>query len=224
MEDINALVQIDLSSLFISVFVILVGMKAFVSALEWAAAKLGLETKWVREKREQKELLLKTAQNLSELQKKRTEDVEQSIAYDKRIQDELSAFMSEMKQSVAETQAEIKQFAENRVSDRKQSFQIQKELTDAIKAVADGEKERDRQIEALLCGSKELLGAEIDKRYREYVALDGIPESDVDEFDDIFAAYKKLNGNHRRDTKYSYVKNHLYVIPVETKLVINKED
>ncbi|MCI8661520.1 MAG: hypothetical protein HFG54_14965 [Lachnospiraceae bacterium] len=70
-----------------------------------------------------------------------------------------------------------------------------------------------------MCGSKELLGAEIDKRYREYIALNGIPESEVSEFDDIFNAYKGLMGNHTRDTKYNYVKNHLTIIPVETKLV-----
>lgn len=73
-----------------------------------------------------------------------------------------------------------------------------------------------------MCGNKELLGAEIDRRYREYISLDGIPESEVDEFNDIYSAYKRLNGNHRRDAKYNYVKDHLSVIPVETTLVVKE--
>ena len=228
MEAINALQDINYAYLFFGFVTILVAWKAFASLWESTIGKLiknlGIETKSMREKREEHELLIQTSKNLSELQAKHQIDVEQSVAHDQKIQNELSAFMSEMKESISQTQSEIKQFAESRIHDREQSFQIQKELTDAIKTVTNGERDRDEQIEALMCGNKELLGAEIDKRYREYVALDGIPESDVDEFDDIFAAYKKLNGNHRRDTKYNYVKNHLRVIPVETKLVINKEE
>ena len=36
-----------------------------------------------------------------------------------------------------------------------------------------------------------------------------------------YTAYKDLGGNHSRDTKYFYVKNHLSVIPVKTKLVMD---
>lgn len=146
MEEIHALTTIDLDSVFVSVFIILLSFKAVVSVLEWTIHKLGLETKWMRKKREEHNLIIQTSQNLAALQ---------------------------------------------------------------------------QQIHALLRGNKELLGAEIDKRYRQYIALDGIPESDVEEFDDIYTAYKDLGGNHSRDTKYFYVKNHLSVIPVKTKLVMD---
>lgn len=86
------------------------------------------------------------------------------------------------------------------------------------------EASRDKQIEALMCGNKELLGDTIDQRYSKYISLGGIPENEVAEFDDIYIAYKGLNGNHTRDTKYQYVKNHLPVIPVETKLVIKGDN
>lgn len=223
MDAIKELMQMDFSSVFISVFIILLGVKATVSIFEWVTDKLGLETKWMRKRREEHELLIQTSQNLVALREKHNHDVEESDAHDEDIKKALSAFIYEIKTSILETQSELKQFAENRIHDRKQSIQIQKELTDSIKSVSDSEKERGKQIEALMRGSKELLGAEIDKRYREYISLDGIPESEVDEFNDIFAAYKGLNGNHSRDEKYNYVKNHLRVIPVETKLINNKE-
>lgn len=228
MEQINALQDINYAYLFFGFITILAAWKAFVSLWESTIGKLiknlGIETKSMREKREEHELLIQTSRNLSELQSKHQTDVEQSIAHDKNIQNELSEFMNEMREYISQTQSDIKQFADNRVHDREQSFQIQEEWTDIIKTITEGEQERDKQIEALMCGNKELLGAEIDRRYREYIALHGVPESEVDEFEDIYKAYKRLNGNHRRDAKYEYVKNHLQIIPVETKLIIKKEE
>lgn len=197
MEEIRALTTVDFQSLVLSVFAILVGIKTMVTLFEWLFHKLGIETKWMRQKREEHELLIQTAKNLSSLQEKHEEDVKQSIIHDRKIKEELSSFIDEMKETMGETQQGIRQFAEmGRI--------------------------RDEQIKALICGNKELLGSEIDKRYRQYIALGGIPESDVDEFDDIYTAYKDLGGNHSRDTKYFYVKDHLEVIPVKTKLIMKE--
>lgn len=197
MEEIRALTTVDFQSLVLSVFAILVGIKTMVTLFEWLFHKLGIETKWMRQKREEHELLIQTAKNLSVLQEKHEEDVKQSIIHDRKIKEELSSFIDEMKETMGETQHGIRQFAEmGRI--------------------------RDEQIKALICGNKELLGSEIDKRYRQYIALGGIPESDVDEFDDIYTAYKDLGGNHSRDTKYFYVKDHLEVIPVKTKLIMKE--
>lgn len=184
MDEITVLTEINFASLFLQICSVVISLKVIVSAFEWLINRIGLETRTMREKREEHELLIQTNQNLSALQKKHEEDLRLSS-------EQLSVFMGEIR--------------------------------DSIKRFADGEKDKSGQIEALMCGSKELLGAEIDKRYREYVALGGIPESDVDEFDDIHTAYNRLNGNHRRDTKYYYVKDHLPVIPVETKLITNHQ-
>lgn len=222
MDEIIALTNINYSSLFVSIITILIGLKVAVSIFEWFFNKLGIETKWMREKRQDRELLLKTSERLMKLHERHERDALQSDKHDEDIRQDLSEFMNEMRVSIKQTQEEIKQFYENRKNDRQQSLKIQQELTDAIKSINDGEKNRDKQIEALMCGNKELLGAEIDKRYRQYITLDGIPESEWDEFNDIYASYKALNGNHGRDGKYDYVKNHLRVIPVETKLINNQ--
>ena len=216
MGDITPVLTIDYKSLIISIYTVMIGLKVAITSFEWFMNKFGIETKWMREKREKNDLLIKTAQELELLQQKHTIDINQSNEY-------LIKFIDEMRDSVLKTQNEIKLFSENRVNDRKQSLQIQKELTESIMSISRNENERTQQIEALMRGSKELLGAEIDKRYRDYISLDGIPESDVSEFDDIFIAYKGLNGNHSRDLKYNYVKNHLKVIPVEQRLMVNRE-
>lgn len=216
MDAIETLREIDIISWIIIGFMILSAFVAGYEIIGKFSEIIGKPLKWVKNKNKDHELLMQTSQNLAQLQLKHELDFKQS-------NEQLTLFMDEIKNSLIATQNDMKQFAENRIRDREQSYKIQRELTDSIKVIADGEKDRNKQIEALMCGSKELLGAEIDARYARYISLDGIPESDVDEFDDIYKTYKGLLGNHKRDTKYNYVKNHLHVIPVETKLIINKE-
>lgn len=68
MNEIIELTKIPFSSVLVSVFVVLTGIKTIVSLLEWAAKKLGLETKWMRSKREEHELLIRTSKALNALQ------------------------------------------------------------------------------------------------------------------------------------------------------------
>lgn len=212
MDAITNLTQVDFYYTFKQVIIILLAVKALLTLYEYFMTKFGLETKKMRQRREDHELLIKVSENLVELQNRHTED-------ERTFRKDLTDYMNESREDRKALHEEMSKFTENRIHDRQQSFEIQRELTDSMKRFADGQEERDRQIDALMCGSKELLGSTIDTLYSKYVALEGIPESEVDEFDDIFMAYKKLNGNHRRDTKYNYVKQHLPVIPVETKLI-----
>lgn len=85
MEEIIELTKINFSSVFIAVFVILIGVKTITSIFEWIIDKLGLETKWMRHKREEHELLIQTSQNLTTLQEKHKEDVERSDRRDEEI-------------------------------------------------------------------------------------------------------------------------------------------
>ena len=178
--------------------------------------RFGIETKAARARREDKELLHQTAQNLAKLQERHTED-------ERTFRKNLDDYMQESRKDRKAIHDEMKQFSQNRIDDRKQSFQIQKDLSDSIKGLAKNQEERDkqidRQISALMEGSKELLGDTIDQRYNKYIALKGIPQNEVDEFDAIYAAYRGLKGNHGRQTKYEYVKEHLPVLPVKTEII-----
>lgn len=75
MNEIVELTKINFSYLFIVVFVILIGVKMIVSLFEWVIDKLGLETKWMRKKREEYELLIQTSQNLTALQEQYNHDI-----------------------------------------------------------------------------------------------------------------------------------------------------
>ena len=91
MEEIRALTTIDFYYLFISVFMMLIGIKAIVCLFEWVVQKFGIETKWMRKRREEHDLLIQTSKNLASLQSKHNEDVKQSIIHDKKIKDEKTA-------------------------------------------------------------------------------------------------------------------------------------
>lgn len=223
MEAIQKLTQINFVYVFISVFVILIGVKAIVSLFEWIIEKLGLETKWMRKKREEHELLIQTSQNLAALQAQHSHDVEESDAHDEDIKKELSNFMSEIKTSISDTQLGIKQFAENRVNDRQQSLEIQKELTESIKSIVEYNSTKDKQIDNLMVAQREVLADKINDKYKYYISIKGIPEDEVDEFTNLHAAYKGVGGNHSGDAKFEYCMNHLPVIPVETKLIMKND-
>jgi len=102
METIEELIKIDYPTLFIQVFVILVGIKAIVSIFEWFVGKFGLETKGMRKRREEHELLIQTSQNLAILQKHHDEDVKQSIRHDEIIKKDIVSLTNTVN-GIAET-------------------------------------------------------------------------------------------------------------------------
>lgn len=91
MDAIKALFDIDFTYIFISVFIILIGIKTIISIFEWFIDKLGLETKYMRKRCEEHELLIQTSQNLTSLQKKHDESVRQSIRHDEMIKSDISS-------------------------------------------------------------------------------------------------------------------------------------
>lgn len=90
MNTIQELFNINFSYVFVSVFAILIGIKAIVSLFEWFIEKLGLETKGIKRRREERELLKKTSDNLTALQNQQIEDRQVSNQHDKIIKQDLS--------------------------------------------------------------------------------------------------------------------------------------
>lgn len=85
MTEIIELTKINFSSVFIAVFVILIGVKTIVSLFEWTIDKFGLETRWMRKQREEHNLLIQTSQGLMELQAHHKKDIERSDRRDEEI-------------------------------------------------------------------------------------------------------------------------------------------
>lgn len=219
MNEVEALSNIDYPALFVAVFSILVGLKAVVSIFEGTFGKLGLETKWMRKKREEHELLIQTSQSLSDLQQKQDKAERQSDAQDELISKNFTVFMDEVKTLISETQSEIQKFYENRIHDREQSRKIQKDLTDSIKSIVERNTIKDQQMDNLMAAQREVLADKINEKYKYYISIKGIPEDEIEEFTNLHTAYKAIGGNHSGDAKYEYCINHLPVLPVKTKLI-----
>ena len=222
MDEMQTFLDLDLKIVALGIVGLLAIFVFILSKLDFIKKFFGIKTKADIGR----ELLEQTSRGLSELQKQHTNDmkefrdkqnenVRQSIEHDERIRSDLLSFMTEMRDVVDSLTQQMNQYSENRIHDREQSREIQRQLNERS-------DDRDKKIEALMLGNMELLGDKIDQRFSRYVALDGIPENEVEEFDGIFAAYKALNGNHKREEKYKYVKNHMKVIPVESKLKIDE--
>lgn len=89
MNEITELLRIDYLSLFPAAFAILAGTKAALSLLEWLVEKLGLETKWMRQRREEHELLIRTSRNLTALQAQHEHDMQKSDRRDAEISSDI---------------------------------------------------------------------------------------------------------------------------------------
>ncbi len=114
MNEILELTKIDFSSVFLSVFVILIGAKMTVSLLEWVIGKLGLETKWIRKRREEHELLMQTAHNLSVLQERHVRDMERSDKRDEEIANDIKKLTRMfVEKEIDDMRWEINNFATN---------------------------------------------------------------------------------------------------------------
>ena len=219
MDAIENLFNIEWQVVILGVVAALFAFKAIVEIFKWLLFDfLGIETKVMRMKREEHELLLKTANDLKDLSARHLEDVNQSIKHDEKIQENLDSCINEIRESLEKTQDAITQFAENRVHDREQSFAIQKELTTSIAKLAESDSSRDEQINNIMWAQKESLADKINQKYKHYIAINGIPEDEVDEFVSLHQAYNGVGGNHHGDAKFNYCMEHLPIIPVEVKL------
>ena len=89
MDTIRQLTELDYKTLIIGITVVAGSFKMICNFCSWVVSYSGFETKKMRQKREDHELLIATAKNLELLQSKQNEDVRQSIVHDKRIKDDI---------------------------------------------------------------------------------------------------------------------------------------
>lgn len=114
MEAITEFTKIDFTYFFFSALVILIGIKFIVSVFEWFIGKLGLETKWMRKRREEHDLLIKTSQNLITLQEQHEKDVERSDRRDEEISNDIKNLIRMfVDKEIDDMRWEINNFATN---------------------------------------------------------------------------------------------------------------
>lgn len=152
-KEINQLIQladIDWWYVIVALLLFLFFVKAVWSLLDWLLfEKLGIETKKMKQRREEREqlkatteLAKTTAENLAKLQKRHTKDEEE-------FRNNLNNYIEESRKDRKALHDEMTRFTNNRLHDREQSLEIQKELKDSIKTLTDCQKDRDEKINNL---------------------------------------------------------------------------
>lgn len=145
MNLIQQLFEIDWKAFGITIFVVLLGLQTCIKLMQWFLFDLlGIETKAMREKKQEHELLLTTADELKKLSEKHEKDInsfldsrvhdrEQSLSIQKELtvsQERISKSINSLSDKLAEMQENTnKRFKEN---DEKQNKRVQAELKDKI--------------------------------------------------------------------------------------------
>ena len=200
LDYIKEMIQLDFSHVFTSIFVIMAGIIAVWQIIGKFFEIIGKPLKWYTNRNKDHEELRKLIQEVHNHEKNND-----------KVEKTFQNFMNEMKK-------EMQKYNDNRIHDRQQSFDIQKQLTDSIGKMSNSAKENKVLIDALLVAQKEMMAEKINEKYKHYIAIDGIPEDEKDEFISLHDAYKGVGGNHHGDEKFDYCMKHLKVIPVERKL------
>lgn len=218
MEAIKEMLEIDFSALLITIITVILGLKAMASSFEWIIDKLGLETKWMREKRERSDLINKTAENLLALQKQHEKDISNSIKHDDKIEKKLDEFIDEMKTIIEGTDQKIDTFTQNRIKDREQSFKIQKELTDAQNRLSEAQnelsglisnidkkidkmkKDTDTRFQTNEAKNNSRIRSEIKDRvsqvYRKHHVTQKISSMELEALEGLIDSYEKADGHN----------------------------
>ena len=213
MSDIKALTEIDYVTVILGVFVLLFAVKGAIMLMDWFCERFGIKTKKIQDH----ELLIKTSQNLALLQEKHEKDTAISDEHDSELKELITDF-------IQETRTQMDKIAYDRINDREKSREIRADLAGSIRIIAEDNEKKGVQIDALMLAQREVLADRINRKYKEYISLKGIPEDEYDEFVNMHSAYKGCGGNSSGDAKFEYCINHLPVLPVETKLVIKHDN
>lgn len=71
---------------------------------------------------------------------------------------------------------------------------------------------QDTKIELLMSAQKEMMLEKINDKYKHYIAINGIPKDEIDDFISLHNVYKSIGGNHNGDVKFDYCINNLQII------------
>lgn len=130
---------------------------------------------------------------------------EKSIQADKDLKEQISKVDTNMTQKVNETNSRI-----DTVKSKVDNIETKLDLiVDGLSKLQSSLSLNETSQAAQAEGLKMMLCNELDKRYRRYLELGYIPDSEFDEYVDMHSAYNALKGNHSGDAKFNYVMEHL---------------
>ena len=198
MNDLKQIAEIDWWYVLIAVILFLVVLKFIWSLLEWFLfEKLGIETKGMKQRREDHELLVATSKNLALLQEKHDKD-------ECGLETALETFMDEVRESFDHVDKKIEGFYDNQLKYRGQSLEIQKEWTNKIDGVFDRLKEMQKQTDERFAISEEKTNKRVQsdikeriaQSYRRYNISKKITRMELEALEDLIDTYENYGGTN----------------------------
>lgn len=142
MNAVENLTHYNWFSVVLALIAAMVAFKFLSDLFSWFVTKFGLETKSMREKRENQALLKTTAENLVTLQCRHTSD-------EKEFRECLNNYINESRADRIVLHNEMNKYSQDRLDDRKQSLKIQEELKESIESIVQKQNDRDEKIKDL---------------------------------------------------------------------------
>ena len=166
MSNIEQLIQIDFKQLFVWLVLILLVAKTIVDAISGTVGKWlknkGVETKAMREKREDHEMVLANVQAIKELAEIHKRDNDISNEHDDKLRDDMTQFMTEVRSDIGELKSSLQETFNNRKNDRQVSIEREQRLSTRIDTLVDASKQRDISIETISNGLDKLTKMFVD--------------------------------------------------------------
>lgn len=146
--------------------------------------KLGIQTKWGRKKREEHELLIKTATSLNKLQETHEKDIERIDSHDEEIKEELVNFTTELRQTLKTQNEKMNKFSDsvNKISDKLDKMKIDTDMR-----FQENEEKQNKKEQAK-------IKSEISNRYSIYHERKWITNIEFEALEGLIATYEAFGG------------------------------
>lgn len=154
MGDIQALTEIDLTNLFLTVFIVIIGINKIIEVIGKFAQNIGKPIKWLKVRNSDHELILENSKAIKDLAEIHKHDNEISNEHDEKLRADFEDFMTDIKYK-------FEQMAYDRINDREKSREIRADLVSTIKIIAEANEKNSQQI-------KELTDLFVDKEINDY--------------------------------------------------------
>lgn len=193
MSDIKALTEIDYATVFLGGFTLLFAFKGTVMLWDWFCQRFDIKTK----KMQDRELLIKTSQNLALLQEKSEKD-------DRSLECALETFMGEVRDSFDNVNEKIEGFYENQSKYRGQSLDIQQQWTDKIDGIYnvldEMQKNTDERFAQSEAKTNKRVQSDIKEKiaqsYRRYNISKKISRMELEALEDLIDTYENFGGQN----------------------------
>lgn len=208
MDNLEQLKQIDWWYVLIAVCLLLVSIKFVWSLLDWLLfEKLGVETRKMKQRRQERELLQTTAElakTTSELAKTTAENLDKlqkrHIKDEEEFRNNLNSYIEESRKDRKALHDEMTAYSVNRINDRRQSLEIQKELNDSQGEITGKVNDICKKLDDMEEKENKRVQSEIKERiaqsYRRYNESKQISSMELEALEDLIATYEAHGGEN----------------------------